>query len=106
MDQVVDVPVAVLVRFGIEKETVEAPQLQGTLLLVLLAGISGRCFLSPFLTVPLAEVTRQSWRLLDEFHSILRRGHVAQHLVRQLIHILHQLVDGFGRISDFSTLMG
>ena len=26
--------------------------------------------MSPFLTVPLAEVTRQSWRLLDEFHII------------------------------------
>ena len=35
------------------------------------------------------------------FHSISRRGHVAQHLVRQWIHILHQLVDGFGRISFF-----
>ena len=43
--------------------------------------ISGHFFLSPFLTVPLAEVTRQSWRLLDEFHSIFRRGHVVQHLV-------------------------
>ena len=34
---------------------------------MLLAGISGHHFFRPFQTVPLAEVTRQSWRLLDEF---------------------------------------
>ena len=39
-------PVAVLVRFGVEKETVEAPQLQFF--------DRGRYFLSPLLTVPLA----------------------------------------------------
>ena len=31
-------------------------------------------FLSPFLTVLLAEVTRQSWSLLDNFLCIFRRG--------------------------------
>ena len=30
--------------------------------------------LSPFLTVPLAEVARQSWRVFVRFHSIFRSG--------------------------------
>ena len=66
LDQVIDVPVIVLVS-GVEKETVEIPQLQ----------------------------------FFDK--GTLRS---LQRLVRQWIHILHQLADGFGRISYFSTWFG
>ena len=58
LDQVVDVPVIVLVS-GVEKETVEVPQLQffdrGRCARAA-RWISGHYFLGPFLTVPLRSV--------------------------------------------------
>ena len=74
--------------------------LTGDVALVLLADF-WTLFLSPFLTVLLAEGTRQSWRLLDEFLCIFPSWYVAQYLVRLWMHILRQLADGFGRIGKF-----
>ena len=105
LDQVIDVPVIVPVIFGSRRKlwsSAVAVLRQGTLLLVLLDGISGHYFLSPFLTVPLAEVTRRSWRLLDDF-TVFSVVVMARNTWLQWIQILHQLVDGFGRISGFST---
>ena len=98
-------PVILLVSFGVEKETVEAPQLQffdRGFCARAARWISGHYFLSPFLTVPNVEVTRQSWRLLDEFHSIFRPGHVAQHIVT-VVTYSSSVLDGFGRIFDSAT---
>ena len=64
--------------------------------------ISGHYFLSPFSDSPSAEVTRRSWRLLDEF-SAFSVVVMTRNTWFQWMHILRQLLDGFGRIFDFTT---
>ena len=84
--QFLDVPVIVLVSFGIEKETVEVPQLQFF--------DRGRCclgcsleFWTLFLLLLSDSPSCGGYASVSEafgrIYSIFRRGHVVQHLVRQ-----------------------